>query len=716
MATINISETDRQSAEDFLEEFLGEYLPDADLSKGSSLRDFLITGMSLITAFFRQEVKTIKLRQSLKKVVELDDGTEKDEAVDELLSNLFIDRKTGRESRGVATIHASSARDQLIKTTDTFTRQTGRVFQLDSDVDIVYPSSDWVATRNSSGTITEYTLNILLVSIGTGAGYDIEPGTFSSWTLRSPYITKVENKSKFVGGKDVETTEELLERAPTALTLRDLLTDRSASTVIADTFTSIDKVAVVGMGDPEMQRDKITTLSDTLNIHAGGHTDLYISSAITESRTFEAAVGGQFTDPRSTITIFRDAAVADFTTAGGVVLLDVEPRMVLRVYDADTGEPTKHLIDEVNPTYLRVTTNSPLPSLRTAVEYSIGTIDPDYDEAIAQRSTGIFSNLFENVGEVLLPTEPVYLITDVSTLDAGNPLAGDDDRVHYINRVNDTPSATEADLEYAVVASNPLEVPSAYQVLRLQIPALADGTTIQVTYDTLTEFDSVHEYVTDRLNRITCASYLTKGFHVAYIEGRIQYTLRSDAQVDIDTDEATELLVNYINSFPSGELLNVSDIISFFQQTYPIAGSVLPIYLQTVPVVWEPLTAYIVGDIIKPTALSGHYYKVVTAGTTDTTEPDPWTMSLTSTVTDGTVVYVKVPNYTLGYSLYAPDGRVIPYVTSDEVLVHKDKLLNPTVIIDSLDTDDSDSSLSLGVSDRTIRYLTSNTLIEVVNV
>ena len=37
--------------------------------------------------------------------------------------------------------------------------------------------------------------------------------------------------------------------------------------------------------------------------------------------------------------------------------------------------------------------------------------------------------------------------------------------------------------------------------------------------------------------------------------------------------------------------------------------------------VWEPSTAYVVGDVIQPTVRNGHWYKCYRAGTSDTTEP-----------------------------------------------------------------------------------------------
>lgn len=715
MTTIEITEADRQAAEDFLVQFLKEQLPNVDLSKGASLRDLLVTGLSLVTAEFRQEATNTLKRQSIRRVIELPDGEDKDDAVDEILSNLYITRNTGKKSRGTVTIHFSQATSITIKPTDRFNRTTTAAFAPDITSNVAYDASELGIVRDSNNVITEYTLRLSVVATETGIANDIDAGVFLTHSLTNPFITQVTNDAAFTGGKSVESTSELLLRAPTALTLRDLVTDRASDTVIREKFTSISKVAVIGMGDPEMQRDKVTTLQSSLNIHAGGYTDLYVSSNLVTQSVYTASVGGTFTDPRVPVTIFRDAAVADFTTIGGVVLKAITPRMVLQIYNALTNEPTLYIVDEVNPKYLRVSLISPFPAVRTSVEYSIGEVSATYVDAIAQRTTGEFSKTMERAGEILLPVDPVYRISDVSTLDSGNLLTGDDGRVHYTNRKNVAPSAAEADLEYQVVSANKLETPSAYQVLQLKIPALADGTALQVTYDTVEEFSALHTYVTDKLNRVTCANYLAKAFHPVYLESNIQYTLRTTAQSDIDTAAAKTAVVNYINNFPSGEVLNISDVISYFQASFPDVGSVLPVYLSKAAVAWAGLTPLVVGGIIRPNSITGHYFKVATAGTTGASEPT-WNLNASATTSDGTVVYVKVLNYTMGFKLYAPDGRVIPYVSQDQIVVKSDHLENASVDADSLDTPTTETTGDLGISDRTIRYLTTTDLITITNI
>ncbi|GIW60587.1 MAG: hypothetical protein KatS3mg087_1653 [Patescibacteria group bacterium] len=53
---------------------------------------------------------------------------------------------------------------------------------------------------------------------------------------------------------------------------------------------------------------------------------------------------------------------------------------------------------------------------------------------------------------------------------------------------------------------------------------------------------------------------------------------------------------------------------------------------------WSASTAYSIGDRVIPTTPNGYYYKVITAGTSGTTEPS-WTTTIGDTVADGSVTW-----------------------------------------------------------------------------
>ena len=294
---ITITEQDRLDAENVLEQFLTDKMPTVDFSKGSAMRDFVVVALANIFAYLRAERDITRARQSLLLLGKLT-GTDVDDAVDEILSNWFIDRKEGRTSSGTAVVYFSQKTDVEIPISTKFYKTSALIFVPDAVDTLLYSEDDMLSIIDSEGVEVAYTIEIPLVALRSGEDYDIEPGTFADFTRFNPYVTRVENQVKFSGGGEVETTAEMLERAETAISVRDLNSARSIDATLKDEFAEVDDVVVIGYGEPEMIRDLIIELATNTRIHAGGHVDAYIRSAILESRTYEAEVGGAFTDPR----------------------------------------------------------------------------------------------------------------------------------------------------------------------------------------------------------------------------------------------------------------------------------------------------------------------------------------------------------------------------------------------------------------------------------
>lgn len=72
-------------------------------------------------------------------------------------------------------------------------------------------------------------------------------------------------------------------------------------------------------------------------------------------------------------------------------------------------------------------------------------------------------------------------------------------------------------------------------------------------------------------------------------------------------------------------------------------------------------TAYVVGDVIKPTTYASHSYKCTTAGTSHNTTEPTWTTTNGATTTDGTAVFTCYDTKT--YQLKAKQADTVPYVT-----------------------------------------------------
>lgn len=806
MATIKIKTEDRVYAEKFLETFLSEVIPDADFSKGSITRDHTIAAVSAVYALLRQEASNVRNATSLRRINQIEDPTEYAQAVEGIVSNWLISRRPGRKVIGTLTLYFRQAHDGVIPHDTRFVKQMGLVFKLNHSGDYVYRATDMTPRVDARGENLQYALRVTVIAEHTGTTYEVEEGPFTAVTPFSSLFMYAENENSFTGASDPETTEELLARVPGAVTKRDLSTSRSIEALLLEEFPAIDRIEVQGMGDPAMQRDVLDEPSSFFKIHMGGCTDIYVSTPILPYQNFEAEVGGFSTDVRQSITLFRDATIADWRAV-------VEVGDIIHIRNALTGEPSKYIIVEVTKHHVRVNLRQPFPDVRptplrnsniftdvsvtspvtvhsvsmnftlldvgryvrlrgsahgndgdyriTAIDalnntatflntslvpegagtlsaqllekvvaYSIGSVAPDFDNKVRTRTTGEFSRSFREDGCVLLPNQPVYAIREVSVHDPTHPQADVmTERVYFTERVNQQPVVGNS-LTYQIYNDAPLEAQSSQhmQVLRLKTapersgvrgtlnattmpptfrdagavfhpvldvgktltildahheenvgeckivnvlnattvevdrdgawtphnearlhwdlsqPDLFNGKPVRVVYDTLSQFDTLDTYTRDANNSIVAANTLVRGFHPVYLTFHIRYTLRHQSSIIFNEDEAIRHLVSFINSFDASDIINVSDIISEFCNTYAdeVGSAQLPMRID--------------------------------------------------------------------YTLTAPDGRLIRYSTQDAVTI--DPLLGVGTTPSSILEDPA----SEGVTPQTIRYLTDETLITLTQV
>ena len=745
---INITEQDRIDAENVLEQYLTDAIPDADFSKGSALRDLCINAIAYVHAFWKKENDYMKARQSLLLLGALT-GADVDDAVDEILSNWFITRKTGRVSTGSATVYLSTNSPVSIPPSTKFYKTASLVFYPNSATTLTYGADDMQAVADSTGEVTAYTIQVPLVSGGSGVNYNISSGSFLSYTKFSSNIIRVENQEAFSGALSEETTEEMLERAETAITVRDLNSARSIDAVLKDEFTSVDDVTVIGYGDAEMIRDLVAELATNTRIHAGGHVDAYLRTPITTAKTFTGTVGGEFTDNREGYYILRDDMVADFSSvvAGDIIVIynaditaeankyivksankygvEVDRRTtfpgalpeVEESYDdgavGTTYVPNTYLFASASYTfngdpvsaggdvgkYVQITTGSspnvgiwkiasvdgsgyaelvtPVGShanfttsesgldwnlVTRVVEYSIGDNPTSYNNKVPRSFSGQFTKTVQADGKILLPFEPVYRVTDVSFYSPGHPYCGTTDgRVYFNVRANEEPeykNTTEYEiLQYQVTCPNFEAAFSGWQRMELDI-GWPDGAG---TYES-------KDYFNDESLRVTYDA-LT-GYDAVWA-----YMISGDQRILCGSVIPKGLHPVYLH-------MNIK---------YRIAKTATD-NLDTTEAA-ESLKTYI--------------------NSFDTRE-DMDTSDIVAHLRENfdSIGYIEPP--TLYYDLLAPDGRVIYYMTTDQVTIDSSKIIDPTTDEPPSPADTHlllDNPLSLGVSDNTVRYLTATDLI-----
>lgn len=357
MPELVITDEDRQRAEAFLARFLSDLYPDADFSPGAVLRDHTIGAVGAVFALLRAEATATRNATSLRTVERLQNADDFDEAVSNLVSNWLITRRGGRAVRGTVLIHFSDLHDGFVPTSTIFTKTSNIRFTLDSDGAVTYARTDLVPRTNAAGEVIDYTLRVPVVAENVGTQYEVRDGSFAGVTRFNRFVLFAENDSPFVGASDPETSQELLARLPEAVTVRDLNSKRSISTVLREEFSAIDSLSVIGYGDPGMRRD-LVQVNDTIDLHLGGYIDVFINTPLVERRVFNGTVGGIYTDPRANITLFRDETVDDWNS------FSVEIGDVLNIRNASASEARLYIIKEVSKYFLRVSPQQAFPELR----------------------------------------------------------------------------------------------------------------------------------------------------------------------------------------------------------------------------------------------------------------------------------------------------------------------------------------------------------------
>lgn len=561
MASITVSQEDVQNADLFLSTYAKDKVPDADFSEGSVTRDFVIKAIAYIFAYLRKEQQSTRDRQSLLTLSELEDDPSVDEAVDALLSNWFITRKIGRVATLPVILHFSKASDVLLTPTTKFYRTASLIYYPNITANTVYPTSDLRATVNSDGSIEDYTLTLSMKSADVGTTYNVAPGRFVSADNFNPYFAYAENTVDGYDGVDVETTNELLVRAPTAITVRNLVNARSIDTVLRDTYAGLKRVVSIGFGDPEMIRDYADELVTRFKMHTGGFNDIYLEMNRSDAYEKDLLIGGSYARPDGLINILRDSVV-DFLALG------VEVYDVLRVTVGLPRVPMEFVITNVAQHEVTIRERYPFQVATdeadpaTPVSYTIGKLPSTYSDTMSS-TTGYTSRTIAYPNKVMLAGRPHYRIKQVTVVYPSST-------VDLTSRVNQNPQAGE----YCVWGLEPAKAQSAYAVDLIEVNPSYAGYTINVTYETLSGYDEVQTFVTDRFERVLCANPLAKALHPVYVSLAFSFRSANNASGTTDLTALSQSVSDFINNFDATNYLDMSVILKHIRDNFPNIGTI----------------------------------------------------------------------------------------------------------------------------------------------
>jgi hypothetical protein len=608
-----LKDIDIRDAETFLTTYMSEQIPEASFEVGSASRDILIKGFAFLYAFLRGEIDRAKARQSLKRITEeLTDADDISQAVDEILSNWFIVRKDGNFARALVRLHFTKRQAVRLPTTSVFWRTTALQYVVDtSESYYVISEQQLLPVYDSRGVLLDYVVDLPMRSMYVGAAYNLGPGTFVKTDIPGglPFFSYAENVETFESGKNVETTTDLLNRADTAITVRNLINNRSCDAVLNERYPEVINTLTVGMGESEMCRDSLLPIYSHLDLHVGGCYDTYVDLPVVMVEE-NLTVGDYFYRPDGVVSLFRDPYLT-YDLGRTFTSLGVLPGYVINIRGGIVSSPRGYIITKVYDHELVIQDKAPFTEAyderinpESTLSYSIGWLGLGYAEI--ELTAGVYirevaasvlpdsasvpvgtSRRIKQPGKVCLAGKPIQDIESVTiTNPTGNLDAYKDVSTGFIffsNRINTEPliQVEPSLLEYQLTTLNPLVAQSNRAVNLLTVgfksdPSIFDGLNLKISYRTLVSFSNISAYTSEHNVRVVSASHVVRGRNPVWLLINIPYKLKTTVTTVVDETLAAAAVATHINDFDPKDELDVSDISYFVRNAYPIIGSVYP--------------------------------------------------------------------------------------------------------------------------------------------
>lgn len=252
-----------------------EFDPAFEVREGTAFYELFMKPLQYIVQPLRDEADDIQESQSFLRILSTEDPDSYDEeSVDDLTSNVFVDRIEGNVSSGVARVFYPEVVDR---------EWAERAFTVLGTNGLTYsnptPYAITQAEMSRNYDLGNYYYDIPVESDQPGENTDLDVGGLVS-VPDDPEATSVTNLQPIVGGIDRETNTALINRAKNSIAVRDLVTGKGFNAILFENFGSfLQEVFAVGFGDVEMMRDIIS------NVHIGGRVDGYVKTANIAQRT-----------------------------------------------------------------------------------------------------------------------------------------------------------------------------------------------------------------------------------------------------------------------------------------------------------------------------------------------------------------------------------------------------------------------------------------------
>lgn len=249
---------------DFIRTRLEEADSTLDTRPGSAYYDMFVKPQETMLQPIMDQLELNRISQSIRQILNLEDPDAFDEeAVDDLISNLYVTRDGGAVATTTVRVYYTQPLDKE------FPALTAEFASSDLSF---FNANDFRITSAEMALQTEGSLFYIEMAVRSqaeGDSYNVAAGAITAF-VNDQDAVRVTNPSPATGGLPRETNTQVLVRAQNSIGVRDLETVKGINAILREKFPYIRRIQSIGMADPEMMRDIL------YNVHVGGKTDVYI--------------------------------------------------------------------------------------------------------------------------------------------------------------------------------------------------------------------------------------------------------------------------------------------------------------------------------------------------------------------------------------------------------------------------------------------------------
>ncbi|KKN53284.1 hypothetical protein LCGC14_0603840 [marine sediment metagenome] len=265
-----------EQSKEYLRQLLAEEFPSMDLTQSRVFHDNLLLPAAILHSVNREDYD--RLRRSFSPVeIQEDPDLADDEIVDSVYANYGIERYTGDKATGlIAVIIEDSVTTAVPETTiftvNSFDYVVDQPYIGVTTQDAVVSDQERLITERTDGT---FVFTVPVTAEQTGEAYRARRGARFTASPSIPGTIELQAAADFEGGNAAETNAELAERASAGIAPRVFSGRIQIESLFREELPTLRAVSQVGLGDPEMLRDRHNLFA----MSNGGKADLYVQTA-----------------------------------------------------------------------------------------------------------------------------------------------------------------------------------------------------------------------------------------------------------------------------------------------------------------------------------------------------------------------------------------------------------------------------------------------------